>query len=382
MEEFDYIILGGGLSGTVLALTILNSPLKNKKILIIEKEKGKYPYQRQWSYWINHPHILSKIVQKSWKKFQVTGKNYSKTYSLNSYNFEFIDSKDLFNYSNNFFKKFPNLKIIQEDVKKIESEKGFAKVYFGESGIALGKFVFDSIIKIEEYKKSPRGVSQGIGWVIEAKNKKAFDPNVLTLFDFRLHDKELGFYYILPFSKSKAVIVDTHFAAPNSKFNLKSSQANLEKYLKELLGIKKYKIISSSFNRIPLSTNIYKRKLQDNVMTIGLKGGMLKSTTSYALTNILEDSEKIVRSLLENGHPFYTNNNSGFYPLVDNMFLKLMTGNPGLIKRFYENIFSQEINFDLVFGFLNGKNKLAENYQLLKNIFIPTLRALLNIKSN
>jgi lycopene beta-cyclase len=52
MKEFDYIILGGGLSGLSLAYHMNKlGCLQNKTLCILEKRK-KYARDKNWSYWI------------------------------------------------------------------------------------------------------------------------------------------------------------------------------------------------------------------------------------------------------------------------------------------------------------------------------------------
>ena len=65
MKRYDYIIAGGGCSGLMLALELINSPLKDKSILIIDKEK-KTTNDRTWCFWETGDNHLEKLVFKSW----------------------------------------------------------------------------------------------------------------------------------------------------------------------------------------------------------------------------------------------------------------------------------------------------------------------------
>jgi len=61
MNDFDYIIAGGGAAGLSLAFYLSNSSLKNKKVLIIDKDQ-KNKNDRTWGFWTSRPTAFERII--------------------------------------------------------------------------------------------------------------------------------------------------------------------------------------------------------------------------------------------------------------------------------------------------------------------------------
>ena len=50
MEHYDYIIAGGGCAGLSLAWQLLHSPLRDRTILIVDRD-DKDQNDRTWAFW-------------------------------------------------------------------------------------------------------------------------------------------------------------------------------------------------------------------------------------------------------------------------------------------------------------------------------------------
>ena len=70
MKSYDIIIVGGGASGLSLASHLARSPLRDRSILIVEKD-AKDKNDRTWCFWANQPSFFDDIVYRSWNQLQV-----------------------------------------------------------------------------------------------------------------------------------------------------------------------------------------------------------------------------------------------------------------------------------------------------------------------
>ena len=69
IEYYDFVIIGGGMSGLSLTKEIISSGLtKNKKLLIIEK-RDNYYRDKIWSFWNIMDSNYQKIKFNSWSSF-------------------------------------------------------------------------------------------------------------------------------------------------------------------------------------------------------------------------------------------------------------------------------------------------------------------------
>ena len=71
MNEFDYVIIGGGCAGLSLAYELdINNKLNNKTLAIIEP-RTEYKRDKTWSFWKVINHNFDDCVIKSWNNFSV-----------------------------------------------------------------------------------------------------------------------------------------------------------------------------------------------------------------------------------------------------------------------------------------------------------------------
>ena len=69
MNEFDYVIIGGGCAGLSLAYELdINNKLDYKTLAIIEP-RAVYKRDKTWSFWKVFNHNFDDCVMKSWNNF-------------------------------------------------------------------------------------------------------------------------------------------------------------------------------------------------------------------------------------------------------------------------------------------------------------------------
>ena len=67
MQEFDYIIIGGGCAGLSLAYELeINNKLDSKNLAIVEP-RSSYKRDKTWSFWKVSPHNFEDCVNKTSK---------------------------------------------------------------------------------------------------------------------------------------------------------------------------------------------------------------------------------------------------------------------------------------------------------------------------
>ena len=72
MEHYDFIIAGGGCAGVSLAYQLIHSPLKDRSILIVDRD-DKDQNDRTWAYWTDAATPFESIVHKEWRQIRFTG---------------------------------------------------------------------------------------------------------------------------------------------------------------------------------------------------------------------------------------------------------------------------------------------------------------------
>ena len=195
MKEFDYIILGGGLSGLTLAYELNKQDcLKNKTLCILEKRQ-EYLRDKSWSYWDFENNKFKDCVIKSWNTFSITYNQEKLNIDSRQSPYRTIDSKKFYDLITNQLSSNNNITIVMNC--KFQNIKN--KIISTDKGEYFGKVIFDSIVNLNQ--QEPKMYQHFLGCEIKS-NIDCFDENTLELMNFDCdQNKGLHFFYTLPFSK-------------------------------------------------------------------------------------------------------------------------------------------------------------------------------------
>ena len=215
MKEFDYVIIGGGCAGLSLAYELnLHNKLNHKKLAIIEP-RSEYVRDKTWSFWKVSSHNFEDCVKKSWNNFnlRLEGSVPTQVNQCQKYPYQTIDS-------GLFYKK------ITDNLKKNKNIYFFNKI----DGLNIkNSFVFNSV---PEFENQDSHLWQHFcGYEITTK-KDCFNDKTIALMDFNCEQKKnVHFFYVLPFSKNKALI-ETTWISKNNDDSLKDYDLQIKSYIK------------------------------------------------------------------------------------------------------------------------------------------------------
>ena len=353
MKEFDYIILGGGCAGLSLAYELdINKKLNDKTLAIVET-RDEYKRDKTWSFWKVTNHNFDDCVIKSWNNFSVNSKLGSHEVINKEYPYQTIDS-------GLFYKKVLN-ELKQN--KNIQFFKNTDQLNLDNS------FIFNSIPLKANYQANLWQHFKGIE--IETQ-KDIFDDEIFNLMDFDCDQRDnVHFFYTLPFSKNKALIETTWLSKMDDK-TLNDYDIQLEKYIKETLKIKNYKINYQEEGAIPLFYPSIKS--EKNKINIGSAGGMTRLSTGYTFLNIQNHSKYIIDNIekIQNTKTYHIGKK---YEFLDNIFLNVLKNNPDKMPKIFLNMF--EASSKTVIKFLSNKSNIFEDLGIIlkmpKWIFIKNI---------
>ncbi len=351
MKEFDYIILGGGCAGLSLAYELDIHQKLNDKTLAIVEPRPEYKRDKTWSFWKVSPHNFDDCVKKSWNEFSIKTSSGSKIIKCDDFPYQSIDSGI-------FYKKI-NEKLAKN--KNIQFFKNITELNIKNS------FIFNSVPSLLENKSNLWQHFYGIE--IET-NKDFFDDNIVNLMDFNCDQRNsVHFFYILPFSKKRAIIETTWLSKEDR--SLKDYESQIKSYINEL-GLKEYKINYKEEGAIPLFHPINKN--EKNKINIGTAGGMTRLSTGYTFLNI-QDHSKYIRMNMENIKNINKFEIKKKYQFLDKVFLRVLKKHPEKMPDIFFDMFS--VSSKKVIKFLSNKSNILEDIALInkmpKWIFIKNL---------
>lgn len=362
MEQYDFIFAGGGLAGLSLAYHLAHSPLRDGKMLIVDRE-AKTRNDRTWCFWTTQPTCFDRIVAREWTRFNFVGDQFEHEIELEKYKYKLIRGIDLYRMAHQELSALANVEFLQGKIERIEDGPQAARVYVGGQAYS-GRWLFDSRFDSRAVHPDPARShclwQHFKGWEIETA-QPAFNPDAATLLDFRTPQRQaMRFFYLLPFSRRRALV--EYVSLGRDEYD-----SVLREYVEKTLRIRDYRIVSQEGGVSPLTDHVFPRRAGECIMNIGTRGGRIKPSTGYAFVRIQQDSQAIVRSLLANGHPFDVPSDSRRYRLYDSLMLDIMQHHGDEIKPIFTALFKNN-PITRVLRFLDEQGSPAENALLIASL--------------
>ena len=361
ITKFDIIIIGFGLSGITLLLEFLKRT--NKKILILEKKK-KLERDKTWCFWNKPANIFTKKNRKSWKKIIVMFGNKKITKYDESLSYNQIFSDDLYDYGKKKLNQTKNSKLLLgQNIKKIEENKDGICIE-SNNKLYLAKYVFDSR---PSKLISGRLVQHFCGVEVEA-SKNIFKTNEVILMNFQKHTDKVHFFYILPFTKKKALVESTYLS--NVIFKKNKYISDIHKFL-----LSKYPNVSFTNNYKEIGViPMYRFKRENpynNFFKIGTADNWVRMSSGYAFQNSFKNSKEIVRRFIANRKIKIKERKITIF--LDKIFCKFIQNYPSEAQKIFL-IFFEKLKIQTIVKFMNDDYNILD---VLKILFIlPKIRLL------
>ena len=371
-EKFDYVICGGGASGMLLANGLVSdSFFSNKKILLVEKD-SKAVNDRTWCFWEKSESELEHIVSKKWNSAIFKANNFKKKFETSPYRYKLIRGIDFYNNFKGLKSKHNNLSYLNAEILKIDK---VTNIITTNKGCFEGKLIFSSIFDaslIKNQKKYPYLKQHFIGQLVETENE-IFNPNVVTLMDFDIPQKDsTRFIYVLPFSKTKALVEYTLFSL--NELEKDEYLNSIKSYLKNL-NSGNYKVVETEQGSIPMSAYKFKSGNTKNLLNIGTAGGWTKASTGYTFLNTVNKIKSLV-SFLKKEKPLNEFDRNSRFWFYDLLYLDVLNKYNDKGSLLFKTMFEKN-DPEKIFKFLDNKTTIWEELKLMltfkKKWFIEAL---------
>lgn len=381
--DYDIIVTGLGCAGLSFVYHLLNSPLRDQKILLIDNDP-KQQNDRTWCYWSEKPLEIHPKANPtiSWDKISISNGDYSLSKSLGNLRYYQLKSSDFYKSVLDKIGNHKNITWILDSVIDIPILDGKPVVKTGNHGIIRGGKIFNSI-PFSSAKEKSHLKQVFLGWEIESKTP-CFDPLKVTLMDFDpLMDKETAFVYTLPFDDKRGLVEYTYFTnEKNIDKNL--LEAKLSSYITNKLGVEDYKIVFREEGAIPMTTKpINNRPNHPNLIPLGTVAGCTKPSTGYTFHNIQKHSKKVVASLLDGSNEKNSNwVRKPRFSFYDNILLNIACKWPNELPFVFQDLFQNNDAKDVLL-FLNEETSFLQELSILIRLkFKIFIKSLLNYESH
>src|SRR6056297_1029045 len=276
--HYDYIIAGAGAAGLSLLWHLLNSSLKEKKILVIDKTLDP-DNEKTWCFWDLENFPFTEIIHFSWDTLKIISPDGEKLEeNLKTYKYHSMRSNQLNQHVISYAKKFDNVDFREAVISSVYLA-GSKAVLNTEDELYCAEYIFQSVFKPADYDSSAVNTSlkqHFKGWEIET-DEKMFNPDVATLMDFDIDQKNgFSFFYQLPVSETCCLFEYTLFS--ENLLDEDSYDSEIKHYLTDKfeLNPSDYKIRRTEFGIIPMEDRRYSSWYNGRTLNIGTAGGWTK----------------------------------------------------------------------------------------------------------
>ena len=361
--HFDYIIIGAGAAGLMLADAMGNDGFfDNKSILLLDKD-AKSTNDRTWCFWEKGKGEFDAIVSRTWEYIYFGGQNFSNRFNISPYYYKLIRGIDFYEAYLNRINSYPNITFQQEEVYEIEDAENITKVITKENVFSALQ-VFNSIFDYKEIihqKKYPVLQQHFIGWFVKTQ-KPVFNKDQATFMDFSVPQKgNTRFMYVLPFSENEALVEYTLFS--ETPLASEEYEIAIKQYLNEKLNCSDFQILEKEKGNIPMTCYDFSQHNTNNVVRIGTAGGWSKASTGYTFYNTGKKTKALINHL-KKGRALNSFDKKRKFWYYDLLLLDILFKNNGRGQYVFETLFKNRPP-QLIFKFLDEETSFWEDLKII-----------------
>ncbi len=377
MKEYDFVIIGAGAAGLLMADGMGKDPaFREKSILLLDKD-DKTTNDRTWCFWEKGPGPFDNIVHKKWDDIYFAGREIKKTYPIAPYSYKMVRGIDFYQHYLKRISSYPNVTFRQEAVNSILDQQNTGVNISTDKNNYLAKQVFDSQLSFKKFKDPPRYPilqQHFIGWFIKTK-EPVFDPSQATFMDFSVAQKgNTRFMYVLPFSETSALLEYTLFSG--SLLPKEEYETAIAAYMDTHFKGVEFEIVEKEQGSIPMTCIDFTLQNSWNVYHIGTAGGWSKPSTGYTFRNTSIKSAALIQHLKEN-RPLASFQKRNRFWMYDVLLLNILYRNNALGRSIFESLFTKR-KPQLIFKFLDEETRWYEEaYIMMAPKPIPFVKSLI-----
>ena len=395
----DIAIIGGGLAGLLLAAELCDTQFSALSIVVIEPRE-EYKRDKTWSYWRTQPHKYSALETATWQRWRLTHNkksvqnwlrvnqdkiNLDNTKKAESYCYASIPSDAFYKTILEKIKACRHIKIMQgEMVESLRTEASSAIITLkSRINIEIKQAIFDSRPPINDhginknkYKKAQ--LNQHFFGVELLSDDELFDESCIDLMDFQPSNQGIHFMYVLPFTKSHALVESTWI---NKRLQHDDYTIELNNYLNKRWPNAQFKIAYTEKGSLPLKnmTSCEYRLGNVQVIAIGTAAGLMRAATGYAFLETLADSQRLA-NLIATNKQLIAFKRCKIERVMDFLFLSFLSKNNAIGPHYFMQMFGHCSPPSLI-RFLSGGANWRDRLNVILSVpSVPMLKHLMLLR--
>lgn len=364
-NNYDFIIAGMGCAGLSLAVQLQKSSVKFDRVLLIDQEQ-KNKNDRTWCFWTKEKNNwFDPCIFKRWDTFTFEAKDFKKEFLLNPYQYCMVKGSDFYAYCLNILSQDARFEIVTEKITEIQSTKEQAVLKTSTQQYSA-PYLFNSAFRtIAKKNNHINYVQHFMGWVIETPTE-IFNERCPVFMNFNTAQYgDCRFFYLLPYSKTKALIEYTGFSERSLKEE--DYQFELKKHLQQDLKINTYTILEQEKGEIPMAESAFVNPYGQHVINIGTAGGSSKPSTGYTFYFIQKNTKEVISQLEAGTKLLIPYKRKSRFLLYDKILLEVLDKKNIPARNVFKTLF-QKNNISSLLAFLNEESSAREDLSILNSV--------------
>ncbi|SHF49571.1 lycopene beta-cyclase [Fodinibius roseus] len=378
-QEYDYIIAGAGAAGLSLAWGMLQSPLADKNVLIVDADLTP-KNDKTWCFWHAGIPPFSDVIHKRWSTVEVRTPEEHFSQRVDEYLYYGLRSIDFQQKVLQALKAHDRFDLLENAVTDITvhpSEQ--SAILHTPDQVFQASYIFQSCFKpsgLEEADIRYPLKQHFMGWELTA-NREVFDPSACVLMDFdETFTEGVAFMYLLPWDATSGLLEYTVFS--DRLLRSEAYQEKIALYLHNRFGLQRTDYLVSREERgvIPMQDRPFIPWYNSRSMNIGTRGGLTKPSTGYTFIRIQDQVRNIIEGLLSEGIPHVSPPSKLRFRAYDLWLLHILHTEPREALDIFYHLFRNNA-MDDIFRFLNEDSTLAEDLKIMSSVpYRPFFRAI------
>ena len=362
-REYDFIIIGAGAAGLMLAASMgEDAYFKNKSILLLEKQHDR-TNDRTWSFWEKGIGEFDAILLKEWTKIGFKDPNNTLVRDITPYTYKTLRGLDYYQYQDKKIKAFANVTRQYGTVKEI-LESGSDVRVSTDRETYRANYVFSSVMlgnPMQDSSKYPLLQQHFIGWYVQTQ-EPVFDSKVATFMDFSIPQKgNTRFIYVLPTSPNEGLVEYTLFSKellPESEY-----EEAIKDYIRNDLKCTSYTISEKEKGSIPMTAYNFSRHNSNRIIYIGTAGGWTKPSTGFTFSNIQKNTKILIRNIKSGRKPIGIKQDVK-HRFYDTLLLDILNVNNAKGREIFSSMFRKRKVQDIL-KFLSEETSFFEEVNMI-----------------
>ncbi|MGM0507049.1 MAG: lycopene cyclase family protein [Bacteroidota bacterium] len=358
--DADLIIAGAGAAGWTLLHSLMQSPWRDRKILMLD-QSFEPRNDRTWCFWDSPPLYMEELLH-TWRELDIVSRGEHIHGHLGHYRYACLSSGSYISHLKDLYFDAPNVTFLETKIEEIgESPEGDRTVIQTGLGEHTAPWAVQSIFTPPGWDKAPltnRLLQHFVGWEILTDSPR-FDPSRARLMDF--DTEQLGgltFFYLLPYSGNRALVEHTLFSG--EVLPRETYEEAIREWLETEWGLLEgsYRIERKEQGVIPMEDRRY-RAHDSRVVHTGAVAGLAKPSTGYTFRQIVRHAEQITTALTGGSAPPQWPGNPYRFRVYDMMLLDLLVREPEWGREIFHRLFKRN-GMERVLSFLNQETSITQ----------------------